>query len=227
MKKGSVITIAVGVVTVLLTLPVFLALPWPKNGAPLAGLGFCLLAEIVLFGGILLQSRLSGGPILRAGGYTLLGIYALASIALSLLLGLLPEKSHRILAVLQAVLAGSALILFLLLFLWDRHVSGKTTQLSATRLPLWDLQRRAERLFIEAKGASFSQALERLREDLRFIDTTVTVSEDELIAQELSELEALMDQSIDHEAIPASISRLSGLTAQRSSAARYLKEGNI
>ena len=194
-SRSNLVTLCVGVIVIAVTALIFILNFGLHAEISKVGLGFMLLAEAVFFGGLILTgwlARRGCGIMLRSGGYSVLTLYAAASILLSVLFLSSFRGFSLLLKSLQLVLLAAAVILYLIIWNFSRRTGENNRRTQQARKQLNELASRAKLLADEFAGEKQAAGLREIAEALRYSDCSRSTGDDALIEEELTRLEALL-----------------------------------
>ncbi len=123
-------TAVTGIALMAITLFAFFSMAKAVTAMDFLALFFILFAEIGFFGGVLTIEKKGAQQLFRPGVYTILGVYAIASLAISFLFILIQAREIQLLIIMQIVLLTIASFTLLLLINSNRSylVQGTTAE---------------------------------------------------------------------------------------------------
>lgn len=160
-----------------------------------AGLLYLVLAETILFAGLLLTERLartSCGIIIRAGGYSVLTLFAAASILLTILFLTTFPNQVVLFSLLQIVFFAIAAVLYFIIWGASRRSQKKNRPAVEAHAVRRGLCSRAEQMAKSCGDSAAASGLNEVSEGLRFGEFTVTQEMNRQVSDELDRIETLM-----------------------------------
>lgn len=191
MKKRSLILLATGGVLLLATTLWYVFSYKVSEVMGLSGYLFLILAELVLFGGLLLVDLLlpTKKNIFLSTPFLILLGYFVLSVGVSLYFMLKPIDKKGLFTVIQVLfLATSSLLLFLMLAAERSTPSIKFTELQWDN-PLREGTNRIRALKDDPENEPFKDSLKTLYDRFVFLDSTLKREQDEAILKGIKELE--------------------------------------
>lgn len=189
-----------------------------------------LWSETVFVAGLLFAERASEltEPVAtRAVLYTVIAVYAVVNMAVSLLYMILFKKAYTSFGVIQVVLLAAALVITIVSFTASKGIRTENDRASNAVLQGEAMVNHLERQAADPACAAVSSMLRKLADELQFTDLSVIVQEDAEIEQILSEIETETGDGQSTESVRAKIDRLYTLIAQRKISARTAQTGRI
>ncbi|WP_130862553.1 hypothetical protein [Bacilliculturomica massiliensis] len=231
-NRSNMVTLCAGVITMAVTALIFILNFGLRAEISKTGLGFMLLAEAVFFGGLLLTgwlARRGCGIMLRSGGYSLLTLYAAASILLSVLFLNSFRGFAMLLTSLQIVLLAAAVILYLIIWHFSRRTGEKTRRIQQAGKQLRELVSRSELLADEFAGEKQAAGLREIAEALRCSDPGEATDIDRMIGEELERLDKLLHSGDESSSSGAdeTIVHILSLIRQRGAQLKNSRSGGI
>jgi hypothetical protein len=222
---------AVGIVVVVVTLVVFFAGfgAQAQTGIGWWSLGFLLFSEVALFLSIILIGRGTGSPvIIRTGVVTTLSVYWALMVVSAFLSPLIFFGNLGAYIIVQVIIAAAALILTIAFAAIASSQKSKESMRRQDNAVLAGCEKLAFSLKSNEGYRAYAAVLNKLYEEIRYSDKTVSVEEEQQIASKLSDLEKLLKAK----APPASdvVSQRANdillLIAQRNESVKRLKHAN-
>lgn len=159
-------------------------------------LSFILLAEIVMFGGLILVDRLAqcrGGALFRAGAVSILVICTVLSILFAMIFTVLFREHERLFVIAEILVFALSFLALLVLSASAKGVAEQDLVLDKAQTALQTVQLLADRLAREPANRPYLPQLTKVSEAIRFSDASRTSVKDQLIFQELAALEMVLN----------------------------------
>ncbi len=222
----------VGIITVVLTIFIFFMATSEWVDIKWLGLMFTLLAECTLFGGMLLiekTTNLSFGLLLRSGVYSLLTIYFVLATACSVVFMNMDRNHTKLFITIQVIIIGMVAIMLLLIVAWGKKVAEQNDE---TQTAVSKLQGLADRVLIlqqNVRYAAYAPGLTKAYEGIRYCDNSIVVPTDNIIANQVMQLEAVLEQAEQNgdKQVLTIVDQIILLTKQRAAEAKRFKMGGI
>jgi len=205
MKKRVNTILISGIVMLILTNFIFFIVTNERELVTWVSLIFLLLAEIMLFGGLILIEYLANkvSPIvMRAGFGSSLIICSIISMIASLFYIMSENESVKPILIIQAVLLAIIIILFFVFYTASGSVKASSNKVINTTIRVSSFVDKLNHLSQDVNNDKYEKQLAKIAEDLRFTDTSTSVSCDNEIERKLARLELTLlkeDESKDIE----------------------------
>ena len=224
--KKTLPTLLVGVLVLLITLVSFFMTTPQSTSADRLGLFFLVLAEVLFFGGLIGVDFLAQktGTLVRSGGYTVLGLYLLGALVLSLIMICANLESVTLLATFQIILPCAAAILLVLLVTAGGHRAAADQPVQRASAALGALAGRVQLLSADPDCAPL---LNQVWEALRYSDTSTALPIEREIEKKVEELEALSTAEDRQEQFCSCCQQLLALLNRRTAELKQLKSGRL
>lgn len=228
MSRKSKVSLTIGAVVMVATIAIFVAIHPMIFPSTILGLCFALYSEVVLFGGFVLVdmlSRRTSTLLSWSGVGVTVGIYGGIVFASSILLMLIRTTHVSWFAILQIVIFVVAFAVILVIASFSARTRERD---SKTLLAGAMIQNFRDRLVLLAERTGDGSEMRRLAEELRYVDSSVSVDADVEIDRVISHWESIADtEEIDDEECGKAIKDLDFLIKKRNLQAKALKQGSI
>lgn len=234
MNRYSKALLISGIITVVISVIVLLLCINDWGGlTPLAAV-FFIWAEIVFFGGLIFQQKISSQTeqlVLQASFIPLLTIYSFVCGGLSVLFLIKFKPEWKFFISIQLVLAGITAILLIALYSASKAIRSANRNTMHDIIQINSYISRINTLAVSAgEEESYGLDLKTISEALRFTDVSAVVSVDEEINDIISELELEFEKETifrSAKLIQERCTKLAKLIEKRKIQSKTIKEGII
>lgn len=203
-KRVSTILIS-GIVILILTNFIFFIVTNERELVTWVSFFFLLLTEIILSGGLILIEYLENkvsAIVMRAGFGSSLVICSIISMITSLFYIMSEEESVRPILTIQAMLLAIIIVLFFVFYTTAGRVKASSSKVINATERVSSFVDKINHLSQDVNNYKYEKQLTKIAEDLRFTDTSTSVSCDNEIERKLASLELTLfkeDESKDIE----------------------------
>jgi hypothetical protein len=193
-RNVNAITI-IGFIFIILTVLLFSILPEKRTFIDWIGICFILLAEIEFIVGFIFIQGAAGrfeSTMLYSGAYSIITLYSVTSIVVSILFMLIFQNGIRILVSIQIALMAIIAILLILIFIGSSHLAVKNNSSMQAVSRMQELLNKVMVLQSTTSNSPYSSQLNTLYEAIRYCDNSATVSVDSSVADKITELELVL-----------------------------------
>ena len=180
---------------------------------------FIILAEIIFFAGLLaleMFAQRTEQVFSRAGMVSILSLYAIFAIAISIFYIVYPAFKTSRLWVLQILLLAVASILAVITMSAGKRVLESDKKTVEATSVLQAYIGRLNDLALNDRASEYKETINKLADELRYTDTSIIVSVDNAIGDSISSLEVLFSKTeIDIEKIDNEFGKLNSLIKKR------------
>lgn len=237
MNRRSKTSLLIGAIVLLITVVIFLlcADDWVEmmqTGVTGWAFGTLLWSETTFFGGLAFvewYSRRSEQIITRSALYVIIPAYAAIEFLVSLLYMTLLKEAVTSFVIVQIVLLAVTVIVMAVFLSASKGVHAANERAMKAAANVDAMVERLNKLAVDPECERFASTLKKLRDDLRFTDTSKAAAEDAEIADVISAIEVELtgrDESAN-EKIKAAFVRLNTLISQRKISVSAMNKGRI
>ena len=192
-RKNTLLII--GFITLLVSTVIFTMLTKEKTSLSFLSFGFILFSEILFFGGMLFVENTAENNaevMLRAGTYSVLTLYLIASVIISIMyIAKIWTKTSNLIAI-QAVILGGAAIAIILINISSKRVYENENKINKSYTRGKELVSRVKVLLQNEENSFFSRELEKVIDSLSYGDFSITIEQDVTIESMINELENIL-----------------------------------
>lgn len=181
-----------GILVMALTVFLFFMITHERIIITWLGFTFILLAEIILFGGLLLieiYAPKASQIVWRVGGVISVAAYSVISIIISLIYMGMSFTHYNSFIILQAILFVIAAIAVLVFLSVGKSISEKDDKVSEAMSEMNVIIDKVDLLRKDPKNSEYSQLLNKVYEDLKYSDTSTRVPSDSELELQVVQLE--------------------------------------
>ncbi|RNC28481.1 MAG: hypothetical protein AWM53_01461 [Candidatus Dichloromethanomonas elyunquensis] len=232
-SRRTVPAAIIGLIIVSVTLLIFFVAVTERHAIQWAGLGFIILAELVGTGGVIFFNeeylRNTSGVMLRAGGYSLLFLYFLATAAVSVHYISGYGGSIKWLVTLNLIILAFTAVIMILIFVSSRHNYDQNYAVLRSVAMIKQISDSVMLLKSNIQNSKYRNPLEKIHDALRYCDNSVYVSTDDLIKIKINYLEEILgSETVDKdEKVRVITDEILLLAKRRAAQAKEIKAGGI
>ncbi len=230
--RNKTAVLMIGFILIVITLLLFYLLPEERQFIDWVGIGFIVLAEIVFSCSFIIIEKAaikSEGTLLRSGGYSIISLYSFAALVISLLYMWLFREGIKYLLAIQLVLVAIAAILLILVVMSATHIAEKNKETLQAVSTMQVLLNKVIVLQNSEANKPYGQKLNLLYEAIRYCDNSASVPTDDLISSKISELEHMLESSLENkdDRVDETIDQILLFMKKRTTEVSSLKVGRI
>lgn len=228
MRNRPKISLVLGSIVLVASIVIYIITPSTPFPSSILGFCFLLYSEMVLFGGFALIDLWPGKYsklLLWSGVGVCFGLYAAAVFLSSLIFMIVHTIAIQSFLIVQIVLfiAAAAICLIIVNFS-ERAKRSEQKVLEAE----YTVQHAIDQLILIREYADKKSDVDKLIEDLRFSDTSVTVDSDDEIIDAITSLKRIVQSDDpDEDAFSNAIEEIAFFIKKRGLQTRFAKQGGI
>jgi len=232
-NKGRAIAAAIiGLIVIAVTFIIFFTAISKWETIHLVSLLFIILTELIVVCGFIAvdnYAQHSSGVMLRSGAFSLLFLYFIATVIVSIMFLTGFGSSIKWLVALQLVIMAITAIIMVLLIANSKSLYEKNRTLLQSAAILKQLEDLVLLLKSNVKNDKYARQLEKVFEAIRYCDNSAYVSSDDLIAVKINVLEEILrtDSESKDEKVGSVTDEILLLIKKRAAEVSVLKAGSI
>ena len=225
-------TALIGILVFLVTIFLFFILTEDTTIVSWVSLIFIIVAEIGLFGGLIIADILadkSAGVMMRSGINGVLSIYAIVSIITSIVFMINANDTVKALITIQIVIAAVSAILIILITSISKSVGENSKNVFKSVNKIQELTNKAAILQDNTKYSAYKKQLEKVLEAIKYCDNATTVETDDIVSDKIAELERILLEESDNkdDQVTNIVDTILLLMKQRAAGVKNIKSGGF
>lgn len=229
-SRRTVPTAIIGLIVIAVTLLIFFTAVTERHAIQWVSLLFIIFAELITTGGFILideYAKNTSGVMLRAGTYSLLFIYFIATTAVSIMYMSGVGGSVKWLVMIEFIILALTVAIMVPIFASSKTINEKNRSVLQSAAMLKQLGD-SVMLLKNAKNSKYTAQLEKIYDAIRYCDNSVYVPSDDLIAVKINELEEVLGADAgEDERVNAMTDEILLLAKKRASEARGIQSEGL
>ncbi len=222
----------IGILVLVASFLIFLLISGPREAIDWTGLAFVFLAEIIFFGGISFIDQIASktsGVFLRAGAFSILTIYGVLSVILSLVFVQFFRSDLRLLVTIQLLLLLVCMIILIVLTASSKGIDRRNLATECAVANMQALHDFAVKLERDPANQQFAAPLRRIAEAIHFSDFASVSVKDAELQEKLTALQSLLERDTAEKEtlIDQHVKELLFVIDQRNRDVKSMKAGQI
>lgn len=230
--RRTVPTAIIGLIAIAVTLLIFFTAVTERHTIQWVSLLFIIFAELITTGGFILideYAKNTSGVMLRAGTYSLLFIYFIATIVVSIMYMSGVGGSVKWLVMIDVIILALTVAIMVPIFASSKAIYNRSlSELKPAKL-FKQLENSVMLLKSDEKNRKYSDRLEKIYDTIKYFDNTLLVSADDLLINKIKELEDILSANSAEmdERVNFVTNEILLLAKKRSAEVRSVKMGSI
>jgi hypothetical protein len=232
MKRRSITISIIGVITLIVTIIISTLCIADWSGLTVLAFSTIIWTEVVFFGGMVLvewAAERTEQVFTRSALYVLFSAYAVINIPVSILYIAFLKQARTSFVIVEVVLLAVIAIIMVVSLSASKRVYQCNQKTMENLAGIEAMIERLNKLAVSPECETYSSALKKLSDDLRFTDISASAPEDTEIAVAISSIEIEVKSAGENtaETIKETLVRLNSLIAQRKLAVCASKKGRV
>jgi hypothetical protein len=230
-KRGKLISIT-AIICIVITIVLFFLLISNRNTAQWVGFLTLLVAELLLFGGMICLEQPADNSsqiILRTvNGFSIIA-FPTISIIVSIIYIALKPVNFKLFTLVQILLLAAMVILYFIGSHVASYVKESNTELLAAESRILNIKDTLIQFSMDKSNSEYKVLLEKVAEEIRFSDTSTTVPADDEIKDCLTKLELALLRDVDNKNVEVTdiLQNMLLLVKKRKTEVKNTKSGGV